>query len=293
MGKAAVFLDRDNTLIEDPGYLADPNEVRLMPGAAQAVRRWNEAGLAVVVVTNQSGLARGLITEKQLEDIHTQLELLLEDEDARLDGIYHCPYLDGPEAVVPKFRRQSDLRKPSPGMLIQACKDLAIDPDNSWMIGDRGDDMQAGRTAGCKTILMADSQESPEQAEADHVAVSLSQAADIVLNGADEPQASKPEFIADINTSSAPAAQSDPVGLLGDIRSLLQQQNRRDAQKDFSLARLGATLFQFVAIAVLLWGLSAFFGGRENADLLALPRFILAGVVQLFALSLYVSDRGN
>lgn len=293
MGKAAVFLDRDKTLIEDPGYLADPNEVRLMPGAAAAVRRWNEAGLPVVLVTNQSGLARGLITEKQLEDIHTQLELLLEDEEASLDGIYYCPYLDGPEAIVPKFRRQSDLRKPGAEMLIQARKDLDIDLDNSWMVGDRKEDMQAGRAAGCKTILVSDSQEPPEQAEAHYVAVSLSQAADIILNGAEEAQASKPEIAADIDMDSSPATQGDSLGLLRDIRSLLQQQTRQNAQKDFSLARLGATLFQFVAIAVLLWGLAAFFGGQENADWVALPRFILAGVIQLFALSLYVSDRGN
>ena len=223
----------------------------------------------------------------------TQLELLLEDEEARLDGIYYCPYLDDPEAIVPKFRRQSDLRKPGSGMLIQARKDLDIDLDSSWMIGDREEDMQAGRAAGCKTILVSDSQETPQQAEADYVAGSLSQAADIILNGAVEAQAAKPESVAESDRGLASATQRDPVDLLRDIRSLLQQQNRQNAQKDFSLARLGATLFQFVAIAVLLWGLSAFFGGGENADLLALPRFILAGVIQLFALSLYVSDRGN
>lgn len=136
MKQAAIFLDRDNTLIEDPGYLADPNQVKLLPGVTQAIKRWNESGYQVVVVTNQSGLARGLITEKQLNDIHDRLESLLEAEDAKVDAIYYCPYLEGPEAIVRKFKRDSKLRKPKPGMLIKAAEELGLDLDYSWMVGD-------------------------------------------------------------------------------------------------------------------------------------------------------------
>ncbi len=297
MKQAAIFLDRDNTLIEDPGYLADPNQVKLLSGAADTIRRWNEAGYRVVVVTNQSGLARGLITETQLEDIHAQLGLLLEAEDAKVDAIYYCPYLDGPEAIVPKYRRDSNLRKPKPGMLLKAAEELNLDLDYSWVVGDGVRDVQAGLAAGCKTILLTHSKEPPQDVGADYTADSLSQAADIVLDGgtaATEPPAAAAQQMG-LTTAeqAAPMERDEVLEVLKDIRSLLQHQRRDAAQKDFSLARLGATLFQIIAITILLWGLAAFISAEEGADIAALQRFILAGVVQLIALTLYVTDRRN
>jgi D-glycero-D-manno-heptose 1,7-bisphosphate phosphatase len=295
MEQAAVFLDRDNTVVEDPGYLADPNQVKLLPGAAEAIHRWNEAGYRVVMVTNQSGLARGLITEAQLEDIHAQLELLLEADDAEIDAIYYCPYLDGPEAIVPKFRRDSSLRKPKPGMLLKAAEEMNLDLEASWMVGDGPADVQAGLAAGCKTVLLTDADESAEDLGADYVAESLSQAADIVLDELSDPETQ--EIDTDEEMDSPMAEEDDPIesdqrlAVLKDIRSLLEQQRRESAQNDFSLARLGATLFQIVAVCILLWGLAAFVSAEPVADVAALQRFALATVVQLIALTLYVTDR--
>ena len=277
--------------------MADPNEVKLLPGAADAIRRWNEAGYRVVVVTNQSGVARGLITEDQLEDIHTQLEMLLEEQEATIDAIYYCPYLDGPEAIVPKYRRDSPLRKPKPGMLFKAADDLDLDLSHSWMVGDRIEDIQAGLAAGCKTVFLTKDTEQSSEVDADFVADTLLSASDFVLNGRDEAeeQSDASDPAPDLTTpdTAAPVQRDQVLEVLKDVRSLLQQQQRESAQRDFSLARLGATLFQIVAIAILFWGLNAFIAGDEASDVTALPRFVLAGVIQLVALTLYVTDRSN
>src|SRR5688572_15995239 len=109
MGRPAVFLDRDNTLIDDPGYIADPDQVKLLPGAAEALRNLAAAGFALVVVTNQSGIARGVFSEAQLETIHARLQKLLSADGTRLDAIYYCPYLEGSKAVDERYRSNSNL----------------------------------------------------------------------------------------------------------------------------------------------------------------------------------------
>lgn len=187
MKQAAVFLDRDNTIIADPGYLADPEAVELLPGAADAIRQWNESGYRVVVVTNQSGLARGLITERQLERIHQRMQRLLEAHNARLDAVYFCPYLDSPEAVIGRYRRDSHLRKPRPGMLQKAAADLRLDLSASWMVGDSATDVQAGISAGCRTILLDRGQAASNGVHPDFVVSSLEEAAAVVLEADSEP----------------------------------------------------------------------------------------------------------
>ncbi len=156
MKASAVFLDRDGIIIEDAGYIGDPKRVRLLPGAAEAIRRLSESGRLVVLVSNQSGVARGLFTEDDLRTVHARLEALLSEHGVSLDGAYYCPYLDGPEAVVEKYRCVSELRKPRPGMLLQAANELDIDLARSWMIGNSPSDVEAGLRAGCRTILIAD-----------------------------------------------------------------------------------------------------------------------------------------
>jgi D-glycero-D-manno-heptose 1,7-bisphosphate phosphatase len=178
--KPAVFLDRDDTLIEDMAYTADPDRVRLLPGAAAAIRRLREAGYLVVVATNQSGVARGLFGEEQLAETHQRMRELLRDHGAGLDAIYFCPFLPGPDAVVPAFRKDSDLRKPKPGMLLQAAADMDIDLAASWMIGDAPRDAEAGRAAGCRTIMLTRSNALPPRS-ADFTAPDLAVAADVVL----------------------------------------------------------------------------------------------------------------
>src|SRR5262245_41967130 len=150
----AVFLDRDNTLIDDMGYSADPERVRLKPGAAECVQRLRRAGYYVIVVTNQSGVARGYFSEEQLAAAHKSIQELLLAHSTGVDAVYYCPFLDGSDAIVAAYRRDSELRKPKPGMLLQAADELKVDLKTSWMIGDAARDVDAGRAAGCKTILV-------------------------------------------------------------------------------------------------------------------------------------------
>lgn len=178
--RPAVFLDRDRTLIEDPGYISHPDQVRLLGGAAEAVSGLREAGFAVVVVTNQSGVARGLISEDGLKAIHLRMRDLLRAEGADLDGVYYCPYLDGPEAVREQYRLASDLRKPRPGMLLLAADELGLDLGSSWAVGDSLRDVQAGRAAGCRTILIG-GEPVDDEGEADCVAADLREAAERIL----------------------------------------------------------------------------------------------------------------
>lgn len=178
----AVFLDRDQTLIEDPGYINHPSQVRLLPGVAQALIQLKKMGYLLVVVSNQSGVARGLVTEEVLQQIHHQLKKLLADEGAYLDAIYYCPF--HPDGVIPKYRCESDLRKPNPGMLLKAAQDLSIDLSRSWMLGDSFRDIEAGIRAGCRTILIESPvrrlQPGPSDPVPDRKVASLREAANLI-----------------------------------------------------------------------------------------------------------------
>jgi D-glycero-D-manno-heptose 1,7-bisphosphate phosphatase len=147
-GRPAVFLDRDGTVIEDRDYLRDPAEVRLLPGAAAAVRALNEAGFPAVVVTNQSGIARGLLTEAEYEATAQRLDSLLAAERARLDARYHCPHL--PELTGP-----CECRKPGALLYERAARELDLDLARSWWVGDRLRDVEAaGRFGGRGTLVL-------------------------------------------------------------------------------------------------------------------------------------------
>jgi len=152
MSNKAIFLDRDETLIEDPGYINNPDQVKLLDGVAEALIELKALGYKLVVVTNQSAVARGIVTEKVLGEIHDRLRQLLSRRNAFLDGIYYCPY--HPDGVVPKYRKESDCRKPNPGMLRQAAAEMDIDLSQSWCVGNSLRDVEAGRRAGCRTILI-------------------------------------------------------------------------------------------------------------------------------------------
>ena len=152
MSQKAIFLDRDDTVIDDPGYIKEPEQVKLLPGAAEALIQFKRMGYLVIIITNQSAIARGYITEDKLEEIHLKLKTLLSAQGATIDGLYYCPY--HPEGTVKDFSMESNLRKPNAGMLFQAADELDIDLNASWMIGDRYKDVQAGKAAGCQTILV-------------------------------------------------------------------------------------------------------------------------------------------
>jgi D-glycero-D-manno-heptose 1,7-bisphosphate phosphatase len=143
----AVFIDRDGTLIELVAYLHDPERVRLLPGAAGALRRLGDAGWKRVLVTNQSGIARGLYGLEDVERVHARILELLRAEGADLEGIEICPHL--PEVTGP-----CDCRKPAPGMLARAASRLDVDPSLSWVIGDRLEDVDAGAPLGCPGVLV-------------------------------------------------------------------------------------------------------------------------------------------
>jgi D-glycero-D-manno-heptose 1,7-bisphosphate phosphatase len=163
----AIFMDRDDTLIEDPGYINHPSQVRLLPGAAGALIQLKKMGYLLVVASNQSGVARGIVTEEVLEQIHYQMKRLLADEGAELDAIYYCPF--HPDGVIPRYRMDSDLRKPNPGMLLKAAEELNIDLSRSWMIGDSYRDVAAGAKVGCRTILIDSPAKRPMRGAADPI----------------------------------------------------------------------------------------------------------------------------
>jgi D-glycero-D-manno-heptose 1,7-bisphosphate phosphatase len=146
-GRAAVFLDRDGTLIEDRHYLRDPAQVRLLAGAAEAVARLNRAAVPTVVVTNQSGIARGLLTEVEYAATVRRLDALLRAEGAHADGHYHCPHL--PELTGP-----CECRKPGPLLYQQAARELNLDLAASWWVGDRERDLAAADRFGGRAILV-------------------------------------------------------------------------------------------------------------------------------------------
>jgi D-glycero-D-manno-heptose 1,7-bisphosphate phosphatase len=152
MSRIAVFLDKDGTLIENVPYNVDPAEVRLAPGAGEALRMLSDAGFQLVVVSNQSGVARGYFHERDLACIELRTRDLLREEGVSLAGWYYCPH--HPDGKVSAYRRACDCRKPGPGLITRAAEELDIDLEQSWLIGDILDDVEAGNRAGVRTILM-------------------------------------------------------------------------------------------------------------------------------------------
>lgn len=152
MGHRGVFLDRDGTINEEVEYLNDVDQLKLIDGTIEAIRLLNDADYKVVVITNQSGIAKGYLTEAQLQIIHTELKKMLQKENVYIDAIYYCPH--HPDAEVDAYRVDCQCRKPKPGMLKQAAKDLDIDLKNSFVIGDKISDLSAGDVTGCRKILV-------------------------------------------------------------------------------------------------------------------------------------------
>lgn len=148
MASRAVFLDRDGTVVDDPGFLHEPGKVKLLPGAAQAIKKLNEHGFLVIIVTNQSGIARGLYTVEDYEGVQRRLIELLEKQGAHIDGAYFCPH-------HPQFTGRCDCRKPGSKLFQEAQQALDIDFTRSWWIGDRLSDVQPARVLDGHGILVA------------------------------------------------------------------------------------------------------------------------------------------
>jgi D-glycero-D-manno-heptose 1,7-bisphosphate phosphatase len=142
--RRAVFLDRDGTVIVDQVYPKQARQVSLVAGAADALAKIKESGFALVLISNQSGIGRGLITPKEAEEVHQAVVARLVESGVRLDAAYYCPHAPEQECCC---------RKPSPEMLLRAARDLNLDLIRSFMIGDKPSDIEAGKRAGCRTIL--------------------------------------------------------------------------------------------------------------------------------------------
>lgn len=153
----AVFLDRDGTINVHKGFIADPNEIELIPNAAKAISAFNQLGYLVIIVTNQPVIARGECTVQRLREIHNRLEMLLGKESAYVDAIYYCPHHPhkGYDGEIPELKIQCECRKPSPKMILDAKEDFNIDLSQSYMVGDSEIDIECALNANCKPIFLS------------------------------------------------------------------------------------------------------------------------------------------
>ena len=241
-----------------------------------------------------------------MNKVHARVESLLAERGASVDRAYHCPYLDGPEATVVAYRRNSDLRKPRPGMLLLAAKELDIDVARSWMIGDSPTDVQAGVNAGCRTILLRRAPSSPHDSRVVVLTGALPPAVDVVpthcVDSMTEAavlveQAMKQESES-ISASPSPfkgesrgegQSPNDAVLLsLEKIHDQLERAHRKDRQHDFSFLRLFGALLQMLAIVAALWGVVALMDDRSAP---ATARLTLACFFQFAAVSAFAIDR--
>jgi len=150
--QVGIFFDRDGTINTEIDFLRKPEELDLIPRSADAIRGANELGLKVFIITNQSGIARGFLTENDLSAVHKRLADLLKQQHAHVDSIYYCPH--HPEYGIPPYNISCECRKPGPGMLKQAESEFNLDLKKSYVVGDRCVDVQAGKRAGCTTFLV-------------------------------------------------------------------------------------------------------------------------------------------
>ncbi len=148
----AVFIDRDGTISEEVGYINHVSRFTLFPYSASAVKRLNQNGWLAIITTNQAGVARGYFSEKMVKDVHQRLTDALEQSGAKLDAIYYCAH--HPSLGDPPYRLDCDCRKPRPGLISRAARDLDIDLSESWMVGDRYSDIEVARNAGVKSAFV-------------------------------------------------------------------------------------------------------------------------------------------
>lgn len=181
--KRAIFLDKDGTLIKNVPYNVDPDRICLTTGAIAGLKQLHAADYALFIITNQSGIARGYFPETALVAVEQRLRELLATADLPLSGFYYCPHY--PEGNVAPYAIDCSCRKPHPGLLLQAAAEHGIDLSQSWLIGDILNDVEAGRAAGCRTLLLDNGNEtewllSPERVP-HHLATDLDMAARIIL----------------------------------------------------------------------------------------------------------------
>ena len=183
--RRAVFLDRDGTIIEEVGYLDRAERVELYPWSIDAIRAFNRAGLAVVMVTNQSGIARGFFTEAVVDEVHRHMAEILAEGGAHIDAYYYCPH--HPDGKVAGYARACDCRKPGRGLVDRAVREFGVDPASSFVVGDRWLDVGLARRVGGEAVLvrtgygMSEEHHPPDGLTADAVVDNLIAAATWIL----------------------------------------------------------------------------------------------------------------
>jgi len=183
--RRAVFLDRDGTIIEEVGYLDRAERVELYPWSIDAIRAFNRAGLAVVMVTNQSGIARGFFTEAVVDEVHRHMAEILAEGGAHIDAYYYCPH--HPDGKVAGYARACDCRKPGRGLVDRAVREFGVDPASSFVVGDRWFDVGLARRVGAGAVLvrtgygMSEEHKPPDGLTADVVVDNLIAAATWIL----------------------------------------------------------------------------------------------------------------
>jgi D-glycero-D-manno-heptose 1,7-bisphosphate phosphatase len=175
----AVFLDRDDTVIRDPGYLSNPDGINILPGAAEAIRVLNESGIPSIIITNQSGIARGFFKEEILESIHKRLTTLLAGQGARIDAIYYCPH--HPDGIRQEYRVACTCRKPEPGLLLKAAQDFGLDLKHCYLVGDKPIDVETIHKVGGKGILISTGKDMPLTVKPDYSAATIKDAISWIL----------------------------------------------------------------------------------------------------------------
>ena len=295
MAHKAVFLDRDHTILDDPGYLSDPEGVKLIRGSDLAIKSLSQAGYKVVVVTNQSGIARGLLTEETLARIHAEMCRQLSSHGAHLDAVYYCPY--HPEGTVEEYAIDSDLRKPKPGMLLKAAEDLDLDLPASWMVGDSARDIEAGQRAGCRTVRLRTHgvhfprEEINEDAQADFTCRTLPEAAKVILRDSVLPtEAPKGTGASPGSAASRPAA-SEGVEVCREILRYVRQLARADQDDRFSFSRVLAGLTQALALLALAGTVASALQAHPAAETQTWG--IVAIVLQLMTLTFLMMGRSR
>jgi len=288
----AIFLDRDNTLIANDGDLGDPTGVRLLDGVPQGLRALREIGFRLIVVTNQSGVARGRFTEDDVDAVHQRIAQLVDGGAAMrdvIDRFYYCPY--HPDAVIDFYKRDHFWRKPQPGMLLQAARDMKLDLSSCWMIGDQSRDIDAGRAAGCRTVLITRDEALASAAQPTVVAPSFRDAVDTILRAA-APKAppAHAHGSAPLPAASAgPAREAVPSGADGLARALtdLSEELRHQRQRRLEFTGLRAA----GAVATLLAILLALLGASQLGTTDAFIKWMVAAIAaELLAITLFLVD---
>ena len=314
MKHPAVFLDRDNTLIVSDGYLGDKDQVRLIDGAADLIAAVRRLGYAVVVFSNQSGVARGMFTEEAVKAVNDRMVELLKGEnpEALIDRHEYCPF--HPEAVVEQYRKDSELRKPRPGMILKAAHEMELDLAASWVIGDAPRDIEAGAAAGCRTILyrdaalpaspaakqpatvrpdfevaaMEDAREIISSADCVSLGDSITEAPHRGLRGGVRQVAGGQTLPASVSQDSRTAQE------LGRIRATLssildeQRKEKEPSGGDFSVSKLLGGVVQVVALACIFVA----FTQRGNPPAMT-AMLLWAVVLELLTIALLLMGSGR